>query len=180
MYHKNSCQARHIRPPSRIPERLVGHVRPPSRISERLTGQVWPPSRIPERLVGHVRDSEGNGLLIYRSIYRLGRSIFDRFPPVVIDFLAGRPAITRPARFPAESSRFSPCRHSFLQPPTHPRALPGLSAQPSITARFRPVFDLPLPILNLPNRLQLLSRPEQMWNEEYTLLPSWGDRIPYT
>jgi hypothetical protein len=32
MYHKNSYQARHIRPPSWILERLAGHVRSPTQI----------------------------------------------------------------------------------------------------------------------------------------------------
>jgi hypothetical protein len=44
---KNSCQARHIRPPSRITETLAEHVRPLSLI--RLS------SRVPVTLAGHVR-----------------------------------------------------------------------------------------------------------------------------
>jgi hypothetical protein len=172
-------------------ERLVGHVRPPSRIPDMLAGHVWPPSQIPERLAGHVRPqpghvrpqvwvSEGIGLSMYRLIYRLGRVIFSRFPPVAVDFLARRPAVARPARFPAKSDRFSPRRRGFLRSSTHPRAPPGLSAQPPITARFLPVFTTPPPISALRDRLQLLSRPEQIRNKESTLLPSWRDQIPYT
>jgi hypothetical protein len=79
MYHKNSCQARHICPPSWITERLAGHVRP-------LAGfqRGWPDMSAPLTEFqrgwldmsgprsGHVRVSEGIGLSIYRRIYRLG------------------------------------------------------------------------------------------------------------
>jgi hypothetical protein len=86
MYYKNSCQAKHIWPPSRISDRLAERVWPPSRIPERLARHVRPPTQIPESLAGHVWPSpeharvfEGIGLPIYRPIYQLGRLIFGRF-----------------------------------------------------------------------------------------------------
>jgi hypothetical protein len=110
---------------------------------------------------GHVRVSEGIDLPIYRPIYWLGWPIFGRFPPADVDFLASRPVVVRPP----------PWFSSAAYPPSRPTRF---------TVRFQPIFGPPLPILDLPDRLQLLSRPEQMGNEEYTLLLSWGDRIPYT
>jgi hypothetical protein len=76
----------------------------------------------------HIRVYEGIGLPIYRPIYWLGRLIFGRFPPVAVDFLASRPAVARPTRFPVESDHFSPYRRGFLRPLTRPRAPPDLSA----------------------------------------------------
>jgi hypothetical protein len=66
-------------------------------------------------------------------------------------FLTGRPTVVCPVRFSAESDRFSPRRRGFLWSPTHPHAPPGLSAQPPITTRFRPVFSSNWPISDLPN-----------------------------
>jgi hypothetical protein len=78
----------------------------------------------------HVRVSEGIGL----PIYRLGRSIFGRFPPVIVDFLADRPTIAPPARFPTESGHFSPRRHGFFG------RLPALAPHPI----YQPNRRLPL------------------------------------
>jgi hypothetical protein len=61
---KNSCQVRHIRPPSRIPETLTGHVRPPgqtcptSQPFSELTKHIRSLSRLPDRLAEHVRVSD--------------------------------------------------------------------------------------------------------------------------
>jgi hypothetical protein len=58
---KNSCQAKHIRPPSWIPETLTGHVQPPSQTCPssqsfpKLTKNFWLPGRIPEAFLRHVR-----------------------------------------------------------------------------------------------------------------------------
>jgi hypothetical protein len=58
---KNSCQARHICPPSRILETLAEHVRPPgqtcptSQPFSELTKHIQPPSQILETLARHVR-----------------------------------------------------------------------------------------------------------------------------
>jgi hypothetical protein len=159
IYHKNSCQARHIRPSSRIPERLVGY--------------VWPPIRTcPDFWRNRLNDLPVD--LSART------ADFGRFPPAAIDFLAGRPTVARLARSPVESGRFSPRRRGFLQPPTRPRVRSGLLTLSPITAQFRPVFAPPPSISALSDRLRLLSRPEQMGNEEFTLLPSRRDRIPYT
>jgi hypothetical protein len=58
---KNSCQARHILPPSRISETLAGHVRPPgqtcpaSQPFPELTKHIWLLARIPEAFPEHVQ-----------------------------------------------------------------------------------------------------------------------------
>jgi hypothetical protein len=63
IYHttKNLCQARHIRPPSRIPDTLAGHVWPPGPTCPAslpypgLIKHIWLLGRILEAFPGHVR-----------------------------------------------------------------------------------------------------------------------------
>jgi hypothetical protein len=103
-----------------------------------VRSDISTPSRIPERLGRHVRVSEGIDLSIYRPI-------FDRFRPVFTrhrQFLARLTRHHAPARFSAESDRFSPRRHSFLRLATHPHAPSDLSAQPPITALIPTGFRL--------------------------------------
>jgi hypothetical protein len=58
---KNTCQARHIQPPSQIPETLAEHVQslgqtcPASPPYPRLTKHIWLLGRISEAFLGHVR-----------------------------------------------------------------------------------------------------------------------------
>jgi hypothetical protein len=129
---------------------------------------------------GHVQVSEGIDLPIYRPIYRLGRPIFGRFRPVSTRH---RRFLGRPTRRRAPRPILGRIRPLFTPPPRFSSAAypPSRPAQfIGSTVDYRPIlvgFGPPLPILVLPDRLWLLSRPEQMENEEYTLLLSWGDRI---
>jgi hypothetical protein len=58
---KNSCQIRHIRPPSRIPETLAGNVRPPGQTCPAsqpypgLTKHIQVLGRITKAFFGHIR-----------------------------------------------------------------------------------------------------------------------------
>jgi hypothetical protein len=104
----------------------------------------WPD--MPSPRPGHVWVSEGIDLLIYRPISA------GFHPPTSISWL-----VDPPLRTPLESDRFSPCRHGFLWLPTCPHAPPDLSAQSSITVRFRPVFAPPPLISALTDQLRLIS-----------------------
>jgi hypothetical protein len=93
MYHKNSCQARHIRP-------LAGFQR------------GWPDISGPRP--EHVWVSEGIGLPIYQLIYRLGQPIFGRFRPV---FTGRHRFLGRPTRRHAPHPIPGQIRPLFTPPP---------------------------------------------------------------
>jgi hypothetical protein len=157
---------------------LAGHVHPLARfqrgwsnMSDPLVGfqRGWP--NMSSSQPGHVWVSEGIGLPIYQPIYWL--TGFHPPPPISwpADLSSHAPPDSRP-----NPAAFHPAAVVFFG------RLPALPPHPvyQLNRRFRPVFAPPPSILVLPDRLQLLSRPKQMGNEESTLLPSWGDRIPYT